>query len=185
MDGTLEALTAYHSLVEQISTSLQSKATEDRLNSLCMKADLGTITDPEVVEIKDLKATLDRIYAETYTYWQQRVKRRWLKDEDRNTSYFHLCASHRRKINWISSLQVNGRVEHDQTAIASSLRDFYSGLLGRKIKPLLNIKWDSLYGSPSVDINSLDDPFTMSEVYEFIKDDGLGRLSEIGQTGLS
>ncbi|WOL20649.1 hypothetical protein Cni_G29454 [Canna indica] len=145
--------------------------TEDRLNSLCTKADLGSIADSEVVEIKDLKATLDRIYTETSTYWQQRAKRRWLKDRDRNTRYFHLWASHRWKINWISSLQVHGRIVHDQTTSASSLRDFYIGLLGREIQPLLNIKWDSLFGSPSVDISSLDDPFTMIEVYEVIKAD--------------
>ncbi|WOL01474.1 hypothetical protein Cni_G10190 [Canna indica] len=79
--------------------------TEDRLNSLCTKADLSSIAD----------------------------------------------------------FEVHGRVEHDQTTIASSLRDFYIGLLGREIKPLLNIKWDSLYGSPSVDISSLDNPFTMTK----------------------
>ncbi|WOL05337.1 hypothetical protein Cni_G14065 [Canna indica] len=56
---------------------------------------------------------------------------------------------------------VHRRVELDQTAIASSLKDFYIGLLGREIKP---IKWDSLYGPPSVNISSLDDPFSMTEV---------------------
>ncbi|WOL05718.1 Cytochrome P450 [Canna indica] len=141
--------------------------TEAHLNSLCMKVDSGTsISDPEIIEVKDLKASLDRIYAETSSYWVQRAKKRWLKDGDRNTRYFHLCASHRRKVNWISSLQIQGRVVFEQAEIASSIRDFYRDLFGREMKPHLNIKWKSLYGSPSLNINSLDDPFTLTEVFE-------------------
>lgn len=38
------------------------------------------------------------------TKWKQRAKQQWLNDGDKNTKFFHKCASQRRKTNKISTI---------------------------------------------------------------------------------
>ncbi|KAF5454628.1 hypothetical protein F2P56_024278 [Juglans regia] len=50
--------------------------------------------------------------------WKQRAKQHWLKHGDRNTQYFHMQASQRKKINAVKSIvDSQGRVVTDQSEI--------------------------------------------------------------------
>lgn len=42
-----------------------------------------------------LSGKLDSLLAADHTYWKQRSKITWLKDDDHNTKYFHSKASNR------------------------------------------------------------------------------------------
>ncbi|WOK93500.1 hypothetical protein Cni_G02198 [Canna indica] len=53
--------------------------------------------------------------------------------------------------------------------IASAFRECYATLLGKDIKPLLQIKWNLINEPHSLNLLCLDDPFTMTEVFEVIK----------------
>lgn len=44
-------------------------------------------------EIKKPKGELCSLLDQENLRWKQRGKRHWLKDEDRNTKFFHTCAN--------------------------------------------------------------------------------------------
>ncbi|KAM5550671.1 hypothetical protein ABKV19_027155, partial [Rosa sericea] len=61
------------------------------------------------------------------TYWRQRSRALWLKDGDRNSTYFHRAASQRRNKNRIKGLQTpNGTWETNPTALRQLLADYYN-----------------------------------------------------------
>ncbi|WOL04486.1 protein ENHANCED DISEASE RESISTANCE 2-like [Canna indica] len=74
-----------------------------------------------------------------------------------------------RKTNWISSICLSGNVILDSEGIASAFRDYYATLLGKETKPLLHVKCNSIYEAHGLDLLCLDDPFTMTEVFEVIR----------------
>ncbi|WOL19877.1 hypothetical protein Cni_G28679 [Canna indica] len=53
--------------------------------------------------------------------------------------------------------------------MASAFRDFYVGLLGSNVSPLLRPRWSALYQSSHIEPLPLDTPFTMAKVYDVIK----------------
>ncbi|XP_042974832.1 uncharacterized protein LOC122306468 [Carya illinoinensis] len=54
--------------------------------------------------IRKLKGDIDQDLAAEDLKWKQRAKQHWLQNGDRNTTFYHLHASHRRKINKISQI---------------------------------------------------------------------------------
>ncbi|KAL0316166.1 UNVERIFIED_CONTAM: putative mitochondrial protein [Sesamum radiatum] len=76
------------------------------------------VTDPEIkrgpisLESRrkeaDLRDKLDAWYARQELYWQQRRKIHWLRDGDRNTSFFHAKTSSQRRVNAIDRLRDEG-----------------------------------------------------------------------------
>lgn len=52
-------------------------------------------------EIANLTETLEKLYRDQESYWQQRGKAAWLKDGDKNTSFFHAKATIRNQTNKI------------------------------------------------------------------------------------
>ncbi|KAG7947040.1 hypothetical protein I3843_14G073700, partial [Carya illinoinensis] len=56
--------------------------------------------------IHSLQKELDSSLEQADLKWHQRAKQRWLQDGDRNTKYFHKCASVRKQKNIIQKLQL-------------------------------------------------------------------------------
>ncbi|WOK94500.1 LINE-1 reverse transcriptase-like [Canna indica] len=142
---------------------------EDRLQNLNQRADSSSLSSAELEELKQAKAFLDKVYNNECIYWRQRAKQRWLREGDRNFIYFHLCASNEHRRNLISTISVSGTLLSNWGDIASAFRDFYVGLLGSNVSPLLRPRWSALYQNSHMEHLPLDDPFTMSEVYDVIK----------------
>ncbi|XP_042964722.1 uncharacterized protein LOC122298944 [Carya illinoinensis] len=69
-------------------------------------------------EIKALQDEVEVFMEDEELIWKQRAKQQWLKDGDRNSKFFHKCASHRRKVNVIKSItdergnRATNRAEH-------------------------------------------------------------------------
>ncbi|XP_059446385.1 uncharacterized protein LOC132177924 [Corylus avellana] len=55
-------------------------------------------------EIKNLQSMANGLLEEEEMKWQQRAKVDWLKHGDKNSKYFHACATQRRRANKISSI---------------------------------------------------------------------------------
>lgn len=52
------------------------------------------------------------------SFWKQRAKRFWLKEENLNTQFFHVLAMSRAKVNCVSKLKLNdGVVVENQAQI--------------------------------------------------------------------
>ncbi|KAG6667193.1 hypothetical protein CIPAW_01G083900 [Carya illinoinensis] len=54
--------------------------------------------------VRKLQSEIDQNLAEEDLKWKQRAKQHWLQKGDRNTTFYHLHASYRRKINKISQI---------------------------------------------------------------------------------
>jgi hypothetical protein len=62
-------------------------------------------------------------------YWRQRAKTDWLKNGDRNTRYYHACASMHRKKNFISRiLNERGQTCTSEEDINTAFTEYFSGL---------------------------------------------------------
>ena len=84
---------------------------------------------PSHVEIKITDRIVELQHREVM--WQQRSRIRWLTAGDKNTRFFHLRASQRRKKNKITSLKrPDGQVTEDAQEMGSLATNFYKSLFG-------------------------------------------------------
>lgn len=61
--------------------------------------------------------------------WKQRAKRTWYKLEDRNTNFFHTCATQRRKQNSIKSISTNSQqVYENEDDIVEAFQAYFETL---------------------------------------------------------
>ncbi|XP_039060736.1 uncharacterized protein LOC120204786 [Hibiscus syriacus] len=77
------------------------------------------------LELKRSRAELWRLYKIEEQIWFQNSRSKWVEDGDRNTRYFHTCASVRRKRNALNAILVNGNFVHDPNVIKSTVRDHF------------------------------------------------------------
>jgi hypothetical protein len=80
-------------------------------------------------EVVSLRRGLQELMEKSDIYWRQRVKTDWLKNRDRNTRYYHACASTRRKKNFISRiLNERGQTCTAEEDINIAFTEYFSGL---------------------------------------------------------
>ena len=131
--------------------------------SRCRRQD---ISQEQVSREHLLRYKLERLQDQKNVYWKQRAKAHWLKDGDRNTSFFHACASERRRGNSIRKLtKEDGVVVEGEDELRSFITNYYqdvfSSCAGTREAELLS------HISPVVtpEMNSyLGKPFTMEEI---------------------
>ncbi|EEE51789.1 hypothetical protein OsJ_33245 [Oryza sativa Japonica Group] len=76
-----------------------------------------------------LKYRLDKLEEQRELYWRQRANQHWLEKGDRNTKFFHECASERKKRNKIKKLRRDdGEVITDEAGSLSLISEFYKQL---------------------------------------------------------
>ncbi|XP_040990938.1 uncharacterized protein LOC121238163 [Juglans microcarpa x Juglans regia] len=79
--------------------------------------------------IKVLKKEVVKLLEEENLKWKQRAKQKWLKEGDRNTKYFHQCASQRSKVNRVIKLFDDTSQEiTNAAAICQQFQDFFQDL---------------------------------------------------------
>ena len=79
------------------------------INKKSLKQELDRLHDPLRTAPTDAEQKINEKLIEMYhreeIMWRQRAKIRWLSAGDRNTRFFHMRASMRRKKNMIKALQ--------------------------------------------------------------------------------
>jgi hypothetical protein len=117
-------------------------------------------------------------------FWQQRAKANWLKNGERNTSFFHAHASERRRVNRIKKLKRDGGgVVEREEEIGPFITNFYKSLF---MSSAGNINYDILQYVPqsvSIQMNeTLSMPYTVEEVRKAL--DSIGDLKAPGPDGM-
>ncbi|XP_042942950.1 uncharacterized protein LOC122277139 [Carya illinoinensis] len=80
-------------------------------------------------KIQQAQAEIDKLLGSEELKWRQRAKQRWLREGDRNTKFFHQCASHRRLVNTIKQVaNENGVTVNNQKEVGLAFQDFYRNL---------------------------------------------------------
>jgi hypothetical protein len=80
-------------------------------------------------EAKLVKEELQVLLDQENLQWQQRAKTEWLKYGDRNTKFFHACASQRKKLNQIIKIEdETGAAWESKVDIEKAFVDYFSGL---------------------------------------------------------
>jgi hypothetical protein len=87
--------------------------------------------DEELIgsEAKLVKQELQVLLDQENLQWQQRAKTEWLKYGDRNTKFFHTCASQRKNSNQIFKIKDKPRVVWESKAdIEKAFVEYFYGL---------------------------------------------------------
>jgi predicted transcriptional regulator len=129
-----------------------------------MRAQPGRV-GPSYEELKIVERLIEIQHREEIM-WHQRSRIQWLAEGDKNTKFFHLRASKRKRRNKIISLtRANGTVTNDQHEISRMARDFYSHLYTSEGTTGMEEVLPSVSPSVTVEMNErLLSPFEAGEV---------------------
>jgi ribonuclease HI len=130
-----------------------------------------------------LRYRLDRLQEQLHIYWKQRAHPLWLLKGDRNTKYFHACASDRRRRNYIKALKEEGgnvvAGKRLQSYISNHYRKLFSSCAGQNIEEVLQAVESKVSSSMN---EALLKPFTGEEVEKALE--GIGDLKAPGPDGV-
>ncbi|KAI9173782.1 hypothetical protein LWI28_006415 [Acer negundo] len=87
----------------------------------------GFLDDLFIAEVS-VHSELDVLLRRHECFYRDRSRVRWLRDGDRNTSFFHASIKRRQYRNTISALSINGVLSEDRPNIRDHIISYYSGL---------------------------------------------------------
>jgi hypothetical protein len=115
---------------------------------------------------ESLKKEIDGLLEEEDIKWQQRAKENWLRGGDRNTKYFHACASQRRRRNSVEKIRdEEGNICTNPTDIEDAFVKYYGELFTTAGSSKVDSCTSAIRGSVSNEMNGkLTATFTKEEV---------------------
>ncbi|KAA3481346.1 reverse transcriptase [Gossypium australe] len=130
--------------------------------------------DETLSKIIDTKIHLNMEIEKDEAYWEQRARVNWLRYGDRNTTFFHNCATTRRRANSISKLTLdNGKEINEESAIQEEAKLYFEDLFTSKGVANPREILEGIEGRISVEVNErLQAPFKEEEVRLALK--GMG-----------
>jgi hypothetical protein len=185
--------TAVSEAIKKVNAELQSwskeilgdlqnriKKVKKELNR-CRKRDIS----PDQVSMEHmLRYKLERLLDQKNIFWKQHAKAHRLKDGDKNSRFFHACASEKRKVNQLRRLSADdGRIvegEEDlRTFIARYYQDLFTSSAGTREAELL----ESVPSVVTPEMNSfLRKPFNFVEIKAALN--SMGDLKSPGPDGM-
>ncbi|XP_073363566.1 uncharacterized protein [Aegilops tauschii subsp. strangulata] len=90
--------------------------------------------DAAIGRQKEILLVIENLLEQEEMEWVQRGRANWLKHGDRNTNFFYMYASARRKKNTIKSLQdENGVVHEGQAEMANIIQAYFTNLFTSQV----------------------------------------------------
>jgi exonuclease III len=154
-----------HSAVGNVNSQLG--LAREVLHRLEMAQDSRPLSSDELWLLQKLKqhclvlASLERTVA------RLRSRLHYLRDGDANTNFFHLQVRFRKKRNFISYLENEGRTVTSHEQMQEVLDDFFSNLLGSNIQRPYSLNLAACHRD-AIDLSSLEAPFSEKEVRDTI-----------------
>ena len=129
----------------------------------------------EIRGLTEEKQDLERIWGELEKAslleeicWRKKSRVLCIREEDRNTKFFHRIANFHRRFNSIDRLMVDGELSLDSKVIAECISRFYRQLYSEDVvnRPVLDdVEFSRI---PEENAIWLDRPFDEDEVYRVI-----------------
>ncbi|XP_074318276.1 uncharacterized protein LOC141655076 [Silene latifolia] len=123
---------------------------------------------PSLIKLEArLRRELDEVFEQEELLWYQKSRIDFIKDGDRNTSYFHISTLVRRWKNKINSLRNNeGNWTDDPEEIKSIIVQFYKTLFTEEQQEPVEdrLPWDLFQPFNKKDWDWLSRPYTMAEI---------------------
>ncbi len=148
---------------------LQRLRRMDEILELDVKEGCRGLSSEEHILREELKSEVVRLAHLEETSWRQKSRALWLKEGDNNTRFFHRTANSNRRNNYLSSLEVDGRIFEDKEDIKIQVERFYHSLFqeSESWRPEVDgIEFDSIDAS---DRDMLERPFDREEVFQVIQ----------------
>ncbi|EPS69207.1 hypothetical protein M569_05561, partial [Genlisea aurea] len=152
-------------------------------------ADIATnlLTDAALARETQLRSELDGLLKQEEMFWKQRSKMHWLVKGDRNTAYFHACASARRDNNRISLIiDSDGHQHTTPREIHSAISEYFVDIFSstRPTQEMVTSTTQSINRCLTDSMRTmLNTPFTREEIWPVLKD--MKPLSAPGPDGFS
>lgn len=130
MQRIQRALTACSGALVRWSNRKVKEEGKDLKEKTDQLEELSRREGPQDVErVKLLKREVGLLLEQENLKWKQRAKRDWLLFGDKNTKFFHACASQRRRKNEIKSVvDSEARERVGQEEVAATFRQYFQGV---------------------------------------------------------
>lgn len=149
--------------------------TEEEIRQVQISQDRHNLVDKE----KYLIQKYDMILEKLSDHHRQRAKQDWIKDDDRNTSFFQQAAIKRRRKNRIASIVCNDDYITNPNDIAQIFINYFSDLFCSNRTNNPNAYCPHVYTSQEIDWQVQDE----EEIWKIIKD--MRRNASPGPDGLN
>lgn len=128
----------------------------------------GPSNELRIQRIEILGALWDNFRREE-SIWRQKSRLRWLKEGDKNTSFFHSICRARQSRKSINSLVVYGQLVMDPTAIKLAIIDHFKSFFAKEDKSRPTLRCSNLPKLSRAEATELEVPFSEEEIWEVIK----------------
>ncbi|KAI9201174.1 hypothetical protein LWI28_019580 [Acer negundo] len=103
------------------------------LHSIQLDLSNWGFSDDLFIAETSVHSELDVLLRRHECFYRDQSRVRWLRDEDRNTSFFHAFIKRRQYRNTISTLSINRVLSEDQPTIKDHIISYYSGLFSSDV----------------------------------------------------
>ncbi|WMV55390.1 hypothetical protein MTR67_048775 [Solanum verrucosum] len=93
-----------------------------------MIQDQRILEEEEIVSKLALTVEFEEVAKKEETTWRQRSRAVWLKQGDRNTSFFHKTANAHRRVNTIDKIKVRDELLTEPAEIQKEITEYYEKL---------------------------------------------------------
>ena len=166
------------------SIRFQLAAARAVITELDTAQDFRQLSDGEAQLRKELKVSVLGLASMSRTIACQRARIRNLEEGDANTRFFHLQACHRKRKNFIPTLEDDGQVLSDQDAKSEKIYTYFSEVLGTSFLRCHRIDLNAL-SLPRLQLEELVRCFSEEEIWNIVKETPRNRVpGPDGYTGL-